>query len=475
MRRSLGVAVLLTVALAQPAGAKPRRTKAPKPPATKQEPTLPEPAPEETPAEVKPSTPRIALPSPQRGDGVAPEIAAALEQGLERALHGLRDTTVVTERELEAMLGAERARQLAGLSVDASVPLPTSLTEAVAVRVARAGAGLELTARRVSPAGTKSATRQAAAETGALVAAADALIAELFPELARATPPATPAPKPETVRRAVRVAVLDARIAGDVPARVAAALNQSFTPEVRKVEGVSAIGSAEIRDMLGLERQRQLLGCAEDNSSCFEELSGALGSEELVSLDLTLVGATWALTARRIDTVRGRVAQTHLAQFEKRDGEELLAVIGPTVAALYPDRPLKPGAVRGVEPEVIRRLNPPPLPRWAFFTTAGVALGAGAAGAVFQALALDARSQHSSLAALSVTQPVPGAQLLALEKDARSRASIATALFLAAGGLALAAAVEAFFVDWRGDRAAFALAPVLSPHGVGVTLSFAPR
>jgi hypothetical protein len=264
-------------------------------------------------------------------------------------------------------------------------------------------------------------------------------------------------------------------VVGEVPARARAALEQSLTPEVRKVEGVAAINSQEIRDLLGAERQRQLLGCSEEASSCMEELAGAVGADELLTLDLTLVGRTYALTARRIDMQKAKVLQTHLAQFDQRDGEELLAVVGPTVAALYPERPLKPGAVRGVEAAVIRRLNPPPLPRWVFFTTGALALATGAGGGGFFALSQQLRDRHQVLAAQSVSAPVSAVELKTLETDSRQHFATATLFFAVAGGLAAAALVEAFFTDWQGDRAALAVAPVMVEGGAGFALSLTLR
>src|SRR2546430_2430818 len=49
-------------------------------------------------------------------------------------------------------------------------------------------------------------------------------------------------------------------------------------------EGLSVITEREISTLLGLERQRQLLGCSENSVSCAAELAGALG------VDATVVG-----------------------------------------------------------------------------------------------------------------------------------------------------------------------------------------
>jgi hypothetical protein len=268
---------------------------------------------------------------------------------------------------------------------------------------------------------------------------------------------------------ALRVAIVDPRATGDVPARPLAAFAQALAPEVRKLEGVSAIGLQDIRDMLGLERQRQMLGCAADEA-CLAEIGGALGVDEMLAVDLTLVGKSYSLSARRIDMRRAKVIQSQAQRFERRDGEELLAVVGPMVAALFPDRPLKPGKVRGVSKAEVRRLNPPPLPVWAFVATAGASAVALGGGVVYGLSARDYSRQYQRLAASSAGTPVSGVELQALQDAGQSRQRTANVLFATAGGLAIAAGVEALFTDWRGDRAGLRVAPLALGEGGGGVL-----
>ncbi len=266
---------------------------------------------------------------------------------------------------------------------------------------------------------------------------------------------------------ALRVAVMDPRSSGEIPPRHLAAFSQALVPEIRKLEGVSAIGMTEIRDMLGFERQRQMLGCSSDDN-CLAEIGGALGVDELVAIELVLVGKTYALTAKRMDMRRARVIQSSSRQLDKRDGEELLNVVGPLIQGLWPDRALKPGAVQGLDKTVVARLNPPPLPRWVFFTTAGSGAALLIGGGVMGMLAREAQNDFNATAARSASQPVPGADLKALEKKANDRAQLANGLYVAGGAFMLAAGVEAFFTDWRNDRDALQIRPVVGPGVMGV-------
>jgi hypothetical protein len=279
-----------------------------------------------------------------------------------------------------------------------------------------------------------------------------------------------PAPPPKPKNSATRVAILDAKTAGNVPPRPLAAFVETLVVEVRKLEGVSAVGMGEVRDMLGFERQRQLLGCASDDG-CLAEIGGAMGVDEILTTQIVLEPGGYVLTARRIDMRRAKVIGSESRHFDKRDGEELLGVVGPLVEALYPGKALKEGRTRGVSKETVQRLNPPPLPRWVFVATAGLAGGAALAGGGYAYLARDARSEYDALAQSAVGTPVDGARLVALEQKMQSRQKTANVLFIGAGAAALAAGVEAFFTDWHGDRNAPILTPVAAGGGAGLALS----
>jgi len=269
---------------------------------------------------------------------------------------------------------------------------------------------------------------------------------------------------------ALRVAVLDPRAVGDVPPRPLAAFTQSLVPELRKLEGVSAIGMAEIRDMLGFERQRQMLGCSAEES-CLAEIAGALGVDELVTTDLVLVGSSYTFTMKRIDMRRAKVLQSESRRFDRRDGEELLAMVGPAVASIFPGRPLKEGRTRGVDREAIRRLNPPPLPRWAFLGTAAAAAVALGGAGVSQLMVADSRRQYDGVVQRAQQGPVSASDLTSAASLVRSRERTRNALLAAGAGLGLAAGVEAFFTDWHGDRATLVMPVALAGGGAGVAVA----
>ncbi len=257
--------------------------------------------------------------------------------------------------------------------------------------------------------------------------------------------------------RVIRVGVPEPTVVGEVSPRELAVLSQALVTEVRKLDGIAAIGVAEIREMLALEYRRQMLGCSQDEN-CLAEIAGALGVNELISSELVVQGNTSTLSLSRIDMRTTKVvaaAQKRLAR--RKAGEEVLGVIGEVVATLYEDRSLRAGEQRGVAPEVARWLNPPPLDRWVFFTTAGAAAAAAAGGAIYASNADSTRRSYNALATGGGT--VSGSELTRLRNLASQQQGSATVFLGVAGGLAVAAVVEVFFTDWHDDRAAVRVGP----------------
>jgi hypothetical protein len=111
-------------------------------------------------------------------------------------------------------------------------------------------------------------------------------------------------------------------------------------------------------------------------------VADALGVDALVVGNVARVGDEHLFSIKRLDPSGKLSAAQVTRRFQAGNGEELLAAVGPAVAELFPDVPLRPGVERGVDKEIGRRLNPPPLPPWLFVagasTTTALALATGA-------------------------------------------------------------------------------------------------
>ncbi len=252
------------------------------------------------------------------------------------------------------------------------------------------------------------------------------------------------------VVKATRIAVYDFELAGVEP-NVGAVVTDSVLAEMRKLQRVSAIGMDEIRDMLSHEANKQFMGC-EENEACLAEIAGALGVDELVSGSLSKVEGSHVMVIRRIDQNRAKVVGTVDKRLKAESGQEFLAAVGPAVEELFPEYPVREGLSRGVPRDVALRLDPPPLPKWVFWSAAGAAAATAVAGGLFAYLANDSEKQWNDTVNANTPGGVSGDTLVDIGNTAESRAKTANVFFISSGVLAVSAGVIALFTDWHGYR-----------------------
>lgn len=174
-----------------------------------------------------------------------------------------------------------------------------------------------------------------------------------------------------------QIAVLELEAAG-VPTELTETASLLVPTEVRKhAPGATVISGAEIRSMIGFEKQKALLGCADDSTSCMTELGGALGADELVTGKIGKLADSYVLELRRIDAKQARPIRS-MTRILERDSD-FIPAIKAGVAELY-----------GVEPSAPARGG---LRRYAWIPSAGaVVLGGVGAFALAQA-----NSRHGEL------------------------------------------------------------------------------
>lgn len=103
-----------------------------------------------------------------------------------------------------------------------------------------------------------------------------------------------------------KLAVLDLSPGSGVDASVTQPLSEALTSEVQRRGFFDPISQRDIQTMLGLERQRQMMGCSDDNSSCLAELSGALGARFVLSGTVARLGDAYQLTLTTLDTQKAQ-------------------------------------------------------------------------------------------------------------------------------------------------------------------------
>src|SRR5690348_2331301 len=72
-----------------------------------------------------------------------------------------------------------------------------------------------------------------------------------------------------------KLVVLDLTVAGGVEPSVAGALTEAITNQVSATGFFQVVSAKDIQTLLGIERQKQMVGCTSEGS-CLTELAGAL-------------------------------------------------------------------------------------------------------------------------------------------------------------------------------------------------------
>lgn len=201
-----------------------------------------------------------------------------------------------------------------------------------------------------------------------------------------------------------------------------AAFYSARLAEALRNERFKVVTSAEIATLLSIERQKQLLGCADEGSACLTELANALGADATVSVQLARLEDVYSVQVKLLSSGDGHVLAETRAQGS--DQNSLLEQLDLAAARLA-------AAVR-----------PPPPSRSARWVLAGVTLLSGAASA---ALLIGARVQYGALAS-SLHRPSDADSPAALSL-ASSGNALQTSGWLALGvACAALAATVIFFV-----------------------------
>jgi hypothetical protein len=98
-----------------------------------------------------------------------------------------------------------------------------------------------------------------------------------------------------------RLIVLELGAQAGVEHGVATALTDAVAAEVDRRGYFQATSPRDVQTLLGVERQRQLLGCTEEGS-CLTELAGAIGARYVLSGAVARLGDAYQLSLQTLDT-----------------------------------------------------------------------------------------------------------------------------------------------------------------------------
>jgi hypothetical protein len=217
--------------------------------------------------------------------------------------------------------------------------------------------------------------------------------------------------------------------------------------------GADTITSREIAALLGIERQRQLLGCADESSSCLAELAGALAADAMLQGDITVLGGEIAINLKLLKPTDGST----LSAWSDRVSTDAAAADSLAQGARVLVSQAAQALGRAVTPKAVTRVSP--LRRWSVLPLVlGVAACATGAGLLVKA--------RLDFDALAPAMPIPSSRGAALAAEGERFQLIG---WIATGaGLALAATGAAMFVLGRDQTISTAVAPV--PGGASMSL-----
>jgi TolB-like protein len=268
------------------------------------------------------------------------------------------------------------------------------------------------------------------------------LLAMALPALAGAAPP-------------TRIAVMDLQAIQGVAPGTAAILTNVAAGDLSRA-GLDVVSRTDVANLLGFERQKELLGCSSD-ASCLAEIGGALGVDYLFTGQVGQIGSQFHLSIQIVDAKKARVA-ARTSRFSEGNEDALLrATREAIVTVLAAVVPAAAGA--GRPPPASAAASGPRRSAWIAFGTAGALLAGGAASG------LVAKSRYDAVA--DKRDQVGYADLWA-RKEPGIRSAALTADVLYAGG-AVAAGMGAWL--WFRAGAPVAIAPVLGTDSAGVAVA----
>lgn len=160
----------------------------------------------------------------------------------------------------------------------------------------------------------------------------------------------------------LKVALLPLTAGAGVEAKVAQSLTDALAAELRGIGGHQLVTQQELTAVLGVERQRQLLGCTD--TTCMAEIASALDVDALVTGSIARLGESWLLQIQLVDARKG-VTTGHASRRQRSAGiDDLLDELPAVARELFrAGVAAAPPAVAAAPPQVAPPPpSEPPLP-----------------------------------------------------------------------------------------------------------------
>lgn len=134
--------------------------------------------------------------------------------------------------------------------------------------------------------------------------------------------PGAQAPASDKEKKALKVVVLKLAAKGGIAPATVDILTDALVGELRKHAGFSVVSPSEIVTLIGFEREKQLLGCAD--SGCLAEIAGAMGADRLVSGSIGRLGGSTMVTITALDARKAQAVSNVYETLPTGDDEALL-------------------------------------------------------------------------------------------------------------------------------------------------------
>jgi len=190
----------------------------------------------------------------------------------------------------------------------------------------------------------------------------------------------------------------------------ATAISDFIETRVAATESYQLTGPGDLKSMLGMERQRQLLGCGE--TSCTAELAGAFNADRLLNGSLARVGDSVLISLTLLDTRRAKAIHRVGARLKGGSLDALLDQLEPLLNDLLGRDPLAPHAATLASADAVTSSAESTLEVSLGLRVEGEMLGIAAGGAAIAPAVVFGISTGWVGGTLTViAQPIPGVRL----------------------------------------------------------------
>lgn len=145
-----------------------------------------------------------------------------------------------------------------------------------------------------------------------------------------------------------KVAVSEMEVGPGADPKIAHLVTTLVASELHKRPSLSVTSQEDIQNLLGLNRQRQLLQCAD--ASCLAEIGGALGVDQMVTGSLSKLGGSQVIVLRVVDVRHARVLRDVNRRIQDPKADAILDVLPAMIVELYPNDAPQPAPAAAVTP-----------------------------------------------------------------------------------------------------------------------------